>query len=163
MEGDHQAVPLHHIVRSSLSRLYVDRLESLTVTEDLAADDFVVGNPVLIRRVVENLLTNSMEAMEGEGDLTVETRGASGSEGMVEITVADTGVGMDASFINEKLFTPFVSTKAGGLGLGMYQTRSIVRAHGGEIHVWSEPGRGTKVTVRLPGVLSGRESKEGAS
>ncbi len=57
---------------------------------------------------------------------------------------------MPESFVREELFKPFRTTKKKGLGIGLYQCRQIVEAHGGRIEVESEPGRGTAFTVRLP-------------
>jgi signal transduction histidine kinase len=63
--------------------------------------------------------------------------------------VIDTGCGIPAEQL-PKLFRPFHTTKTAGHGLGLAITRKIVQAHGGTIGVQSEPGRGTKFTIRLP-------------
>jgi CheY-like chemotaxis protein len=68
----------------------------------------------------------------------------------VVITVADTGVGMPEA-VRRRIFEPFFSTKGeAGSGLGLSMTYSIVRRHGGEIHVESEPGKGTTFTLGFP-------------
>src|SRR5437764_981920 len=69
------------------------------------------------------------------------------------LDLIDTGVGMTAEQA-ARVFRPFFTTKPGGSGLGLATTRRIVEAHGGTIAVESEPGRGTKFTVRLPGAES---------
>jgi signal transduction histidine kinase len=108
----------------------------------------------MLRRVVENLITNAVDAMDGKGTLVIRTRseraGGNGSS-VFHLTVTDTGPGMDEVFIRERLFRPFASTKKRGLGLGLYQCRSIIDAHGGEIQVESRPGRGTTFRVVLQG------------
>ena len=70
-------------------------------------------------------------------------------EGRVVLTVADNGCGMSEAFLKESLFRPFQSTKVKGLGIGMFQARMIVEAHGGSIQVESETGKGTTVRVSL--------------
>jgi signal transduction histidine kinase len=69
----------------------------------------------------------------------------------IVITVSDTGAGMDAVFIRDRLFRPFDSTKGdAGMGIGAFQARHIVRLAGGELEVTSQPGAGTTFAVRLP-------------
>ena len=80
------------------------------------------------------------------GTLTLQARA---DDGWVVLDVIDTGCGMDPE-VAARAFRPFVTTKPGGHGLGLATARKIVLAHGGEIAVQSEPGRGTKFTVRLP-------------
>ena len=69
---------------------------------------------------------------------------------MTCITVSDNGRGMSEEFIEKHLFKPFYTTKWKGLGIGLYQCKSIVEAHGGSINVNSKEGVGTDFTVYLP-------------
>jgi len=89
---------------------------------------------------------NAMEAMPRGGRLTVsfELRG-----GFVSFSVADTGVGIDKADL-PKVFLPFYSTKAKGLGLGLNIARRTIEANGGSLELKSARGKGTKVTVTLP-------------
>ncbi|MCX6865892.1 MAG: ATP-binding protein, partial [Verrucomicrobia bacterium] len=64
--------------------------------------------------------------------------------------VADNGCGMSPEFVKTRLFRPFHTTKTQGLGIGMFQCRKIVEAHGGSISVESQPGNGTCFTILLP-------------
>ena len=64
--------------------------------------------------------------------------------------VADNGCGMDGEFLSRSLFRPFQSTKKNGFGIGMFQSRMIVEAHGGRIDVQSQVGKGTTFRVLLP-------------
>jgi signal transduction histidine kinase len=66
------------------------------------------------------------------------------------LTVADNGYGMTPEFIANSLFKPFQTTKKNGLGIGLYQSKTIVEAHGGRMEVESAPGRGTTFRVLLP-------------
>jgi signal transduction histidine kinase len=100
-----------------------------------------------IQRVLQNLITNAVEAMDGEGEITVRTVKR---DGLVGCSVTDTGCGMSEEFIRKSLFVPFSTTKKGGWGIGLYQAREIVAAHGGRLEVASQEGRGTTVTLLLP-------------
>ena len=100
----------------------------------------------MFEKVLLNLMLNAEDAMPEGGTLTLQA----GTEAdWVILDVIDTGCGMDAELVM-KVFTPFVTTKLGGNGLGLATTKKIVLAHGGTIAVQSEPGRGTKFTIRLP-------------
>jgi signal transduction histidine kinase len=66
------------------------------------------------------------------------------------LRVSDQGSGISAEFIGNGLFEPFKSTKAKGMGIGLYQCKQIVEAHGGRIEVRSTPGEGSEFTVWLP-------------
>ena len=71
------------------------------------------------------------------------------SSGTPTITVSDTGSGIEESFLNTQLFRPFATTKKHGLGLGLYQCRSIIRAHNGTLTATSQPGTGTTFKIIL--------------
>jgi putative PEP-CTERM system histidine kinase len=100
-----------------------------------------------IVRVVTNFVLNAFEACNNQGQVRVATGPADGG---VVLTVMDTGCGMTAEFLNRGLFRPFQTTKARGLGIGMFQTKTIVHAHGGRIEVQSELGKGTTFRVFFP-------------
>lgn len=103
-----------------------------------------------IRSVLTNLITNASEAIEGVGRIAV---GAAADEGSIRITVEDDGSGMSEAYVRTRLFRPFHSTKTKGLGIGMFHCKKILEAHGGGIRVESEPDRGTRFTLRLPGAF----------
>jgi putative PEP-CTERM system histidine kinase len=98
-------------------------------------------------KVVTNLVLNATEAISKKGEIRVET-GQNNSWAVV--AVADNGCGMDAEFISRSLFRPFQTTKKNGFGIGMFQSRMIVEAHGGRIDVESQLGKGTTFRVFLP-------------
>jgi putative PEP-CTERM system histidine kinase len=100
-----------------------------------------------LQKVLTNLVLNADDAISNGGTITVST-GLSGADAFV--AVADDGCGMSAEFVETSLFQPFKSTKPKGLGIGLFQTRRIVEAHGGRIEVDSAPGRGTLFRVLLP-------------
>lgn len=93
-----------------------------------------------------NLLLNAEQAMPEGGTLTLTGR----SDGpWVALDVIDTGCGIAADVLPH-VFTPFRTTKKSGTGLGLPTAQKVIAAHGGTIEVQSEPGRGTKFTIRLP-------------
>jgi signal transduction histidine kinase len=104
-------------------------------------------DPEQIQKVVTNLVLNAIEAMPGGGKVRLAT---ARSGAMVVLSVTDDGCGMSAEFVNRSLFRPFQTTKKTGLGIGMFQSRMIVEAHGGKITVASSPGSGTTFQVFLP-------------
>ncbi len=102
-----------------------------------------------IRQALLALLINALDATASGGQIKVST--ARGEKGMVALTVSDTGTGIPAEHL-DKVFTPFFTTKpvGQGTGLGLSACHGIVTAHGGEIRVDSEVGRGTRMTLLLP-------------
>jgi putative PEP-CTERM system histidine kinase len=102
-----------------------------------------------MKNVIVNMILNALDATKGKGAIEVET----GIEnGLCYISVKDDGCGMEREFIENHLFKPFRTTKKKGLGIGLYQCRQIVAAHGGRIQVESSPGKGAVFTVYLPAV-----------
>jgi signal transduction histidine kinase len=102
---------------------------------------------MLIGRALTNVVDNAIHAMPGGGTVTLRAQAIDGR--MVELTLADTGVGMDEEALG-RLFEPYFSTKAVGTGLGLSIARRNVELNDGTIEVTSERGRGTLVTIRLP-------------
>jgi signal transduction histidine kinase len=84
--------------------------------------------------------------MPSGGELILTTRR---DDGGVALDVTDTGVGMTDE-VRDRIFDAFYSTRPGGSGLGLPTTRKIIEGHGGTIHVQSEPGKGSRFTIRLP-------------
>lgn len=100
-----------------------------------------------IRIVLRNLLLNALEAMPNGGVITIRSRH---ERGKIHFLISDTGVGMSPEFMRRRLFKPNQTTKAKGLGLGLYQSREIVAAHQGKIFVKSQPETGTTFEIILP-------------
>jgi signal transduction histidine kinase len=100
----------------------------------------------LFKQALFNLVLNAEHAMPAGGELILTTR----REGCwIVLDVTDTGVGMTDE-VRARIFDAFFSTRPAGSGLGLPTTRKIVEAHGGTIHVQSEPGKGSQFTIRLP-------------
>jgi hypothetical protein len=106
----------------------------------------VRGDREELAKVFYNLGNNGREAIDGNGRVSVAVHQDGGG---VTVEVADTGAGMSQQFIERELFRPFRTTKKAGLGIGAFQSRTIVEAHGGELQVESRMGEGTTFTVHL--------------
>ena len=115
----------------------------LDVRVDLDSSvSYVLVDRVQIQQVLLNLIRNGIEAMDGCDfrQLTISTQAK--GEGEVELAIADTGAGL-AEIVLESLFSPFISTKAHGLGVGLSICKTIVEAHGGRIWAEARVGGGT--------------------
>ncbi len=128
------------------------RVELITNYQTTAPIRIVPGK---LQQVLLNLIQNSLDAIEErQGRLEIAVKQGSG---FLEIHVSDNGHGIEPSII-EKIFDPFFSTKGvwgretqgGGTGLGLSVCRNIIREHDGDLIVESQPGKGSKFTIRLP-------------
>ena len=115
---------------------------------DLGNVPQVLVDPEEMMRVLQNLVLNAREAISDGGEIVLKTDTAGGK---VRLSVRDNGRGITSEFLRKELFHPFHTTKTDGLGIGLFQVKRIVEAHGGRIDVESEPGKGTTVSVWLPG------------
>jgi len=98
--------------------------------------------------VLGHLIDNAQQATDDAGSIDVTI---SSSDTMHVIDIKDTGHGMDADFIRDRLFKPFDTTKGNaGMGIGMHESRDFVRSIGGDIYVHSEPGKGSIISLQLP-------------
>ena len=125
---------------------------------DLAATDSrVFGDPVSIRRILENLVTNAADSLHGRtGRVTITTTTIDRDDSrMLAVTVADTGRGLSTEEA-ARMFEHFYSTREGGGGLGLSIVRRLVTDLHGTIRVDSEPGHGTRMIVEIP-VAGGRQ------
>ena len=113
-----------------------------------ASNDAIEGDEDQLRQVFTNLIINGLQAMETGGTLSVSTM-FDPESGFCSIAIGDNGTGISAA-VKEKLFTPFFTTKPRGTGLGLAVSYGIVKDHGGDIRVESEPGQGATFIVVLP-------------
>lgn len=161
-------VDLSSTVREITQMIGVSVSKKISLAYDLADDlPFFHADVSQIRQVIMNLITNAGEAI---GDRNGEIRIRTGRQpdctccddaSCLYLEVEDTGCGMDAE-TRDRLFEPFFTTKFTGRGLGMAAVGGIVKAHGGRIEIDSEPGRGTRIRVILPGrTADGEAGAEG--
>lgn len=142
-----QALDIGEFVEKSLRKLALPAEKEISLKKDLAACPPVLVDPEALEMVILNLILNAFEAIEVSGEITLRTFPDGTS---VCLTVSDTGRGMTGEYVASSLFKPFRSTKRNGLGIGLYQCKSVVEAHGGSIEVRSSPGAGTSFSIRLP-------------
>jgi PAS domain S-box-containing protein len=132
------------IVRDGLALVEIPRnVEVLNLTQDKPKIKVDVDK---MRRVFANFIKNAVDAMPDGGKLTILSKK---SDGNVQFMFVDTGVGM-AKELMEKIWTPFFTTKAKGMGLGLPICKRIIEAHGGKVSVESTVGEGTTFTVTIP-------------
>ena len=118
----------------------------------------VLGDGLMIRRVLENLVGNALDSIANrpEGTVTVSSELVrSGEGGRIRIIVADTGPGMTREQLDQA-FDDFYTTKPGGTGLGLSIVRRLVLDLNGTLRVETEPGAGTRVVFELPAAEDGR-------
>ena len=101
-----------------------------------------------IEQVFINFFMNAIEAIQGQGQVSVRSYKHEDNQGVV-VEIGDSGMGIPQEHL-ERIFEPFFSTKPKGTGLGLAVNYGIIQKHGGQIRVSSQPGRGTTMTIRLP-------------
>lgn len=124
------------------------RMQNVRVVKDFSPVPAVYGDPAKLERVFINILSNSLEAMSGSGELSIT---AEQSNGFVIIRLSDTGAGIADEHLL-KVFDPFFTTKevGRGTGLGLAICYGIINQHHGTIELANAPGRGAVVTIKLP-------------
>ena len=126
---------------------HLNGVPSLQVLRELQPLPKVRADRGQLQSVITNLLLNARDAVAEKGTVRVQT---ARSDGWATLAVSDDGCGMSAVFLRESLFRPFCTTKKKGLGIGMFQSKMIVEAHGGRIQVTSDVGKGTTFRIFLP-------------
>ncbi len=135
-----------------LSGLIVSVFQTISIPDKIVLKIDVKGfpkiktDPTLIRRILTNLINNAIQAMPNGGILELT---AYKKDSKAVITVSDTGKGIPEE-IKPKLFTPLVTTKAKGQGLGLAVVKRLVEALNGSITFESQEGKGTTFTIQLP-------------
>ena len=139
---------LHDGLDSTLILLYNKTKGRINVHKAYGDLPQVECLPSKINQVFMNLLTNSIQSIDGKGDIFIETI----SSGIgVKIIIRDTGSGMTAE-VKKHIFEPFYTTKdvGSGTGLGLSISYGIIEQHNGNIDVISESGKGTEFIISLP-------------
>lgn len=143
---------INDVIKETLAFMKRDaERQNININLDLQADLPAVNiDHIQVEQVILNLLRNAFEAMaetpSNTRNLSIHT-GVSGN-GDISVTVTDTGPGLLQG--EQSMFDPFVTSKANGLGLGLSISRSIVEAHGGQLHICQDQGPGAALTFTLP-------------
>ncbi|MBZ0220470.1 MAG: PEP-CTERM system histidine kinase PrsK [Candidatus Methylomirabilis sp.] len=144
---------LRTIVNGALGKLAFTEKKDVRVSISLEKAPIVTIDPEVMEMVFLNLLTNAFDSIDGRGEVSVNSEPVKGG---VLVTVSDTGSGMRPEFVRESLFRPFMTTKRNGFGIGLYQCKNIIEAHGGTVDVESSPGAGTAFRILFPGGTEAR-------
>lgn len=125
------------------------QMEKINVEIDIPEDiPMVMIDKDQMKICFINIILNSIQAMPKGGSLTIKARPNS-NDANLDIIFTDTGAGIDIQDM-DKIFDPYFTTKDVGIGLGLALTKKIINEHKGEIFIFSRPGVGTNVTIRLP-------------
>ncbi len=145
---DTQEVDMNELLREEVRLLIHTTLAKVQLELDLAADlRPIQGDAAALTHAVMNLCVNAVEAMPENGNLTLSTRNVDNQ--WIEVCVEDSGCGMPKETLARAL-DPFFTTKGSGNGLGLSLVHSSVKAHRGQLELFSEPGQGTCVRMRFP-------------
>jgi two-component system sensor histidine kinase PilS (NtrC family) len=157
-------VDLGAVIEELVGMFEVARPQGVVLEVDVGRRSTALADPTQVRQILWNLILNAVQAMPEGGRLRIsvaeiveapqegaseDRNEATGEAGFVEVTVADTGVGI-APEVLERIFDPFFTTKPDGSGLGLATVHRIVEANGGSLRVESHVGEGTALRVRFP-------------
>ncbi len=141
-EGPEADIDLGQLLDSVIPATVPDKVR---INRSVDADLMVHGHYEPLRRAVQNLLRNAVEASEGEAiDVNARWR-----DGHVQLEIADHGLGITPD-AREQIFEPYFTTKGAGTGLGLAIVKQIVEVHGGTVTVSDTPGGGATFAIELP-------------
>ncbi len=140
-------VPLGPILLAAIHAKHGLRPEPIVNIDAILNDAQVIAHADRLQRVIGHLIQNAAEATSSGGSVTVRAR-PDGEYALIE--VEDSGRGMSREFVETRLFKPFVSTKAHGMGIGAFESREYIRDLGGTLTIRSVEGVGSTFTIRLP-------------
>jgi putative PEP-CTERM system histidine kinase len=138
---------INRLVEGALKKAVFTESKDVEITRDFAAVPHVSVDPDAMEMVFLNMLVNAYDAIARKGRIGISTALEGDS---VCVAFSDNGSGIPAEFMQKGLFEPFRTTKKNGMGIGLFQCRSIIEAHGGAIEVESEAGKGTVFRLRIP-------------
>lgn len=147
LEIKKHSIDMKGLIDSAIKKIALGGADNVSIVEKIDNLPKISVDPHAMEMVFLNILKNAHEAIDRDGKIIVH---AASDNGNVCVTISDNGAGMSKGFIEKELFKPFKTTKNGGLGIGLFQCKAVVEAHGGSIEVESEEGKGTVFKVRLP-------------
>lgn len=149
-----ERIPVAEIVGEAVDRARLQaQARDVAIWARVSQDIDVVGDRALLVTAVRNLVDNAVRYSDGGTRVGVTVRVA--EDELVEIAVVDQGIGIDADALPrvfERFYRvdPARSRETGGTGLGLSIVKHVAADHGGEVTVWSQPGRGSTFTLRVP-------------
>ena len=163
LEPKRQMVYINDIIRKVIQDTKICDLKNIKLKKDFQRLPIISVDPDQIKKVIENFVINALEAQPKGGSIKISTRLVHNDNNeysnqtseknemeFAEVEIADTGIGMSEDFIQNHLFKPFQTTKKKGLGIGLYQCKEIINAHGGVIEVNSKQNEGSSFRILLP-------------
>jgi len=138
-------IDLSELIDQTLSKVDFCRTRKVIVTKRIEPVAPICVDPHAMEMVLINLLTNAYDSIKGDGNIDITVT----SDKNIHLAIEDNGEGMTREFIETSLFQPFKTTKKGGFGIGLYQCKAVVEAHGGKLEVDSVHGEGTRVMITL--------------
>jgi len=144
---DPEETDLNEVVSTVANQIGQNGPGGRTLHMELGSVPKVLIDRYQMERVITNLLMNAFDAIGNDGLVTIKTE--TGADHVI-LAVSDNGCGISAEYVRNGLFKPFTSTKKKGLGIGLYQCQTIVKAHNGRIEVESEEGVGSTFKVFVP-------------
>jgi PAS domain S-box-containing protein len=152
-----QTLEVNEIIPETVALLRDEAVRyNISVQMVLAADlPQIVGDRVQLQQVMMNLIVNSIEAMKGiQGIRELIIQSGRAENEQILVSISDTGVGVPPQLL-EQIFDPFFTTKAGGTGMGLRISRSIIESHGGRLRTVGSSGRGATFQFNLPAAKPG--------
>ncbi|MFC3675356.1 response regulator [Ferrovibrio xuzhouensis] len=147
-EGEFKKCDMRENIEAVIAILHHRLQDGITLSTDFCDDNSISCYPAPLNQVVMNLVSNAMDAVDGHGDVAIETRREAGN---FKILVADNGPGIDKA-IADRIYEPFFTTKPVGVGVGLGLSISyrIIQSHRGSIEVCNRPEGGALFTVSIP-------------
>ncbi|GMT49571.1 MAG: hypothetical protein IEMM0008_1110 [bacterium] len=139
-------IDINQCLDSTISLVFSQRKEGIRVLRHYMDDTTITCNPVQIKQVLLNILTNAIHAIGNKGIIRIETYKDLED---IYLTISDNGCGIPNDLLG-RVFDPFYTSKKGGTGIGLYIVHEIIKKHHGSVKVFSEVDLGTVVTIRLP-------------
>ncbi|MFC3283511.1 sensor histidine kinase [Litchfieldella rifensis] len=146
-QAEFSACDLNALLTTACHLLQAEHHQTLSIELNLDELPKLAGYPARLSQAFYNVLDNAAKALDEGGSIQVESRL---HEGVLEIDIEDDGCGMSEKVL-ARVFEPFFTTRnvGAGTGLGLSVTRDILAAHHGEVLLKSQPGQGTRVTLRF--------------
>ena len=149
-EDKFEQVSIPELIHSALTLLFNEFKNRIVINEQYDMDSVVFAIPVKLQQVFINILSNAIQAIPQQGEMSICTKWNSTND-KLNIIIADSGIGIPQE-IQKRIFDPFFTTRevGSGTGLGLYLSYTYIKQHFGKIKVKSQIGKGSEFTIELP-------------